>query len=71
MAVWDWPDWSVQPMLILSPGWWFASTDWMSEEDVMVWPATEVIWSPAVRRAAADPGTTPAMSAPVLPPQPP
>jgi len=36
VAVCDWPDWSVQPMLILSPGWYFASTDPMPEEDVTV-----------------------------------
>ncbi len=36
VAVWDWPDWSVQPMLILSPGWYFPSTGWMSEEDETV-----------------------------------
>src|SRR5262249_48051135 len=67
VTVWDWPAWSVQLRLILSPGWWLASADWMSEEDVTVWPATEVIWSPAVRPAwaAADPGTTPAMATPL------
>jgi hypothetical protein len=46
VAVWDWPDWSVQPMLIWSPGWYFSSTDAISDDDVMVLPATEVIWSP-------------------------
>src|SRR5215469_14955000 len=53
----------------------------MSEADVTLWPATEVIWSPAPRPAwaAADPDTTPEMVTPVplaepppmLPPKPP
>src|SRR5260370_4868098 len=73
VAVCDWPDWSVQLMLILSPGWRLPSTDWMSEEDVTVWPATEVIWSPATRpaRATADPYTTTAIRAPLLVRRPP
>src|ERR1022692_856928 len=55
-------------MLIVSPGWCFCSADAISEDDVMAWPATEVIWSPAARPAwaAAEPDVTPTMVAPPL-----
>src|SRR5258707_6841549 len=67
VAVCDWPAWSVHPMVVLSPGWCPARDEDTSFEDVIVWPATEVITSPWVSPAwsAADPDTTPATVAPL------
>src|ERR1035437_9163885 len=54
-------------MLTLSPGWYWLSTERSCDGAVMRWPPSEVITSPAVRpaRAAAEPCSTPAVSAPV------
>src|SRR5450631_929825 len=67
VALCDWPYWSVQLRLILSPGWCCARTDETSVEDLIVWPATDVITSPwaSPAWAAADPFTTPATVAPL------
>src|SRR5580698_7569115 len=61
------PDWSVQPMLTLSPGWCGSSADWSADGDETGWPLTETITSPAARPAwlAGDPETTPATEAPL------
>src|SRR5262249_519847 len=45
----DWPAWSVQPTVTLSPGWCCSSAAWSPFGEVTVWPSTEVITSPAVR----------------------
>src|SRR5437773_1262499 len=72
VAVCDCPDWSSQVSEILSPGWYLTRACWMSLVEETVWPATEVIVSPAVRPAlaAAEPDRAPAMVTPLLVPLP-
>src|SRR5215471_20102484 len=64
-----WPLALSQVILTLSPGWWVTSAERMSLGELMDWPATEVISSPAARPAwlAAPPGTVPAIAAPLPP----
>src|SRR5215471_7055315 len=72
VAVCDWPLGSVQLMLILSPGWWLASTCWISVPELTDWPATEVITSPwdSPAAAAGVPLRTPAIATPEEPEEP-
>src|SRR5437868_7373489 len=68
VAVWLVPLWSVQLMLTLSPGWYPLRTERIWFGEVMLWPASEVMVSPAPRPAApaAEPCVTPAICAPPL-----
>jgi len=53
---------------MLSPGWCPTSAERIPAGEVMLWPPSEVIVSPAVRPAlaAAEPDSAPATAAPVL-----
>src|ERR1700728_731293 len=66
LAVCDCPDWSVQPICTVSPGWSAIKAAVRSDGVVIVVPDKLVITSPAVRPAssAGSPVTTPATATP-------
>ena len=52
MAVWDCPELSVQPMLTLSPGWYWLMAFVRSLAELIVVPPSEVMTSPSARPAS-------------------
>ena len=52
MAVWVWPELSVQPMLTLSPGWYWLMALVRSLAELIVLPPSEVMTSPSARPAS-------------------
>src|ERR1700728_3812329 len=67
VAVCDCPDWSVQTICTLSPGWWVTRASVSAPAEVIVVPARPVMTSPVEIPAssAGSPVTTPATAAPV------